>query len=611
MGLLRVIDAGLLATVQDLGRPGHAHIGVPVGGAVDPLSLRIGNRLVGNPDGAAAIELTLTGGRFEFEHDAVVALVGGRFEAAVRDLSGRARRTDHGMTIPVRPGEHIVIDRNSEGARTYLCIAGGISVPSVLGSASTHLGAGFGGVEGRGLRRGDRIEFGTPPNAPLTGQTRVVGSHVVQALAPRCSIRAVQTPRAASIAPSSLAAFWSAEFRVAQSSNRVGVRLEGGLAPSARPSDGRMTTEGMTWGAVQFPPDGNPIILLCDHPTTGGYPVVACVASVDFPALGQLRPGDTVRFEQVSRSEALGLGIRREDDLNRHFPSPHDPGRAQLFPGERGSRVRSETINRTGCSRTGARRAASIDLNADLGESSEPARLAIDRDLLKIVTSANVACGELGHAGDERTMSEIVGESLARGVAIGAHPGYPDRPNFGRVAMNLAPEQVEATVRDQLTALAAVAAARGRHIEHVKPHGALYHAANLSPAIAAAIARAAEGFGESIVLVGQARSLALEVWRSMGFATAAEAFADRRYEDDGTLRARSHPGALISDPAQAAAQAVQIAVNHRVVTESGREVDLHAQTICIHSDTPGALAAARVVRSALESAGVEIRALVC
>src|SRR5271165_277962 len=177
-----------------------------------------------------------------------------------------------------------------------------------------------------------------------------------------------------------------------------------------------------------------------------------------------------------------------------------------------------------------------IDINADLGESGESLANGTDFELMRFVTSANIACG--GHAGDEHTMRETVRIAQQLNVAVGAHPGYPDRDNFGRIESPLSLAEIEATVRDQIAALAAIARPLGVELVHCKPHGALYHAANKSADVAAAIGRAVLASDEQLVMVGQAGSQMLTVWQSMGLTSVAEAFADRAYEPDGILRKR-------------------------------------------------------------------------
>jgi UPF0271 protein len=248
-----------------------------------------------------------------------------------------------------------------------------------------------------------------------------------------------------------------------------------------------------------------------------------------------------------------------------------------------------------------------IDINADLGESEVSLANGADFELMRYITSANIACG--GHAGNERTMRETVIAAKKLNVAVGAHPGYPDRDNFGRLESPMAAEEIEASVRDQIAALAAVAASLGVKLVHCKPHGALYHSANKSVEIAAAIGRAVLESDEQLIMVGQAGSSTLTLWESMGLTCAAEAFADRAYEPDGKLRKRTLPGALLDDPAKAARQAWGIATRRIAVATDGSELKVAADTICIHSDTPGSVTIAHAVNERLKLGGVRLRAL--
>ena len=248
-----------------------------------------------------------------------------------------------------------------------------------------------------------------------------------------------------------------------------------------------------------------------------------------------------------------------------------------------------------------------IDINADLGEFIESLLNGSDFQLMRYITSANVACG--GHAGDEHTMGETLIAAKKLGVAVGAHPGYPDRANFGRVEVSLLPEEIEAVVHNQIVALKKIADSLDMPLVHAKPHGALYHAATKNRKVALAIGSAVKAVNPQFLMVGQADSPALEAWHSMGLRCAAEAFADRAYEPDGTLRKRTLPGALLDDPVRAAQQAVDIAVGRKVVTTDGSELPVEANTICIHSDTPGSAAIAREVNQRLKAAGVLLRAL--
>lgn len=245
-----------------------------------------------------------------------------------------------------------------------------------------------------------------------------------------------------------------------------------------------------------------------------------------------------------------------------------------------------------------------IDINSDLGESEETLANGSDFELMRYITSANVACG--GHAGDERMMRETIRMAKQLNVTVGAHPGYPDRANFGRIESPMSAAEIEATVRDQIAALEEIATALEVALVHCKPHGALYHAANKSAEVAAAIGRAVLESDEQLIMVGQAGSSTLTLWGSMGLTCAAEAFADRAYEPDGILRKRTLPGALLETPGDAARQAVNIAARNLAVATDGSELRITAQTVCIHSDTPGSAAIARAVNEALKHAGVKI-----
>lgn len=248
-----------------------------------------------------------------------------------------------------------------------------------------------------------------------------------------------------------------------------------------------------------------------------------------------------------------------------------------------------------------------IDLNCDMGEI--PAYIAdgTQESLMRSITSVNIACG--GHAGDENTMKATIAQALDWNLAIGAHPGYPDRANFGRITMPLSLDQVEQTIYDQVRALAAIAATFATAMVHVKPHGAIYNDAVNRPDLARAIANGVARFSKEVVLVGLAGSPMLDEFRKAGFRVAAEAFADRLYEPDGTLRSRKFEDALIRDPEKAGAQALRIARKQGVISSSGSTVAIDAETICIHGDTPGAPKIAEAVAKALQENGVTLHPL--
>lgn len=291
---VEILEPGLLTSVQDaIGRRAWRHLGVPAGGAADAWSARLANRLVGNPDAAALLEITLLGPTLRLATAARVALVG-RFEATVDGLpfpphAGRLLRA--GSTIRIGEGED---------ARGYLAFGGGIAVEPVLGSASTDLRTGFGGHEGRALRAGDRLGLGDPSDTPPMRWT---------AAPPTGPIRIVAGPHADRLAPGVLeATAWTVSSR----SDRTGVRLEGLPLPSAGTE---VPSMGLPAGAIQVPPDGLPIVALADRPVTGGYQVPAVVIGADVGRVARLRPGDELRLASVSLEEAREALRRAEAAL--------------------------------------------------------------------------------------------------------------------------------------------------------------------------------------------------------------------------------------------------------------------------------------------------------
>lgn len=293
---LTILEPGLLTTVQDLGRPRYRSSGVPSGGAADSMSARLANLVVGNPETAAVLEFTLVGPRIRFETPSVVALAGSLF-------SGYP---------PLRPlvmqgGDVLALGHAEAGCRGYLAVAGGIEVPPVLGSRCTYLPANFGGFSGRPLQPGDRLAAGKPAHLPR-GRHWSLAPDLLP-LPPRagsCCIRFIP----AADQPTGAAAFSSRSFRVTARSDRMGLRLSGSLSPCQ--SDG--ISRAVLPGAIQLPPDGNPILLLADAQTIGGYAVLGQVITADLPLAGQLRPGSTVRFEPTTIATAHRL-LRQQHEL--------------------------------------------------------------------------------------------------------------------------------------------------------------------------------------------------------------------------------------------------------------------------------------------------------
>ena len=305
MTLIQVQAPGLLTTVQDLGREGFGPLGVSPSGAADAISLRLGNRLVGNPEGAAGLEMTLLGGTFLFPHGGVIALTGSDFGATLDAAAV-------GLYTPVeaKAGQTLRVGPTRTGARCYLCVQGGIAVTPLLGSASTHLLSGLGGYEGRALRQGDVLQTGLT-TSPFAKKT--VAARALERLSPRKRLRVTPGPQSRSFPESSLQQFYAGTYRVAEDSNRMGLRLEG--QPIAQDSSGEMITEGVSLGAIQITAGGLPIILFVEQQTTGGYAKIANVISADLHSLGQLRPRDEIRFEGVDWETARALLLEQEQLL--------------------------------------------------------------------------------------------------------------------------------------------------------------------------------------------------------------------------------------------------------------------------------------------------------
>jgi antagonist of KipI len=287
---IAVIQPGLFTTIQDLGRPGHRAAGVPLSGAADPVSLRLANLLVGNPPGAAAIECTLLGPTLRFEPETIVAVVGAEFPGF-----------PPGVATRVPAGTELVLGHATRGCRGYLAVAGGIEGEPVLGSRSTLVVAGIGGLAGRPLRAGDRLAVGMPAARRMGGVTAEPrsGRPELPARGRPCPLRIIPGEHAAAIQ----AGAWARTFRTSSRSDRMGVRLEGEPLAGAA-AGGSATSVAVFPGTVQVPPDGQPIVLLADAQTIGGYPVLGQVIAADLPLAAQLRPGDDVRFLPVAVDEA-------------------------------------------------------------------------------------------------------------------------------------------------------------------------------------------------------------------------------------------------------------------------------------------------------------------
>jgi antagonist of KipI len=301
---VRVVLGGPSTTVQDLGRRGLQHEGVPEGGAMDTVAARIANLLVGNEENAALLESTLAGPALLFSNAAIVALGGGDFGAT---LDGEPVAPWH--AFPVRPGATLALGNARSGCRAYIAIAGGIDVPVVLGSRSTCMPARFGGFEGRPLRAGDVLRVN---DTALPHLRRALAA----ALRPvhATTVRLIAGEHQPLLDEASRDALFGDALRVSSRSDRMGYRLAGATLRLREPIE--LLSAGVTNGTLQLPPGGEPILLMADHQTTGGYPVLGHVAAVDLGSVAQLRPGDPIRFAEISLDDAQRLYLERERSLD-------------------------------------------------------------------------------------------------------------------------------------------------------------------------------------------------------------------------------------------------------------------------------------------------------
>jgi len=293
--MMEVLHAGLCDLVMGAARPGFGALGVPAGGASDPAALAAANALVGNSADAAGLEMTLAGPMLRFPQGATVALTGAPF-MATRSCGAPVVWNE---TLVLAPGETLTIGRVASGCRCWLAVQGGLMVPQVLGSYSTFLPAGFGGYMGRALQAGDALTLGAQ-----TGEVHLLRATPPVFDYPHDRLRVVAGPQAVGFEDAGLAAFFSSHYQITAATDRRGLRLAG---PVVTYAGGELLSQGVLPGAIQAPPDGQPIILGWDGPATGGYPVIAVVITADLASLAQLKPGDTLQFEtiEVERARAL------------------------------------------------------------------------------------------------------------------------------------------------------------------------------------------------------------------------------------------------------------------------------------------------------------------
>ena len=309
--MLEVIAPGLLSTVQDAGRAGYADLGVPSAGACDPHALAVANLLLDNPPDAPALEITIAGPAFSVGNTCVVGLAGADLGAY---LVGVERPLVPGGAYLLRGGETLAFAGEAAGSRAYLALPGGIAVPPVLGSASTYLAGGFGGLDGRPLRAGDVLrpahggDFHAagrrwPAPSAFSPFPEREGGRGVRPVAPP-TVRVVPGPHGDHFTPDALETLIAATWEVGPQSDRMGLRLCGPVLAHSAPARADLVSQGIVWGALQVPADGQPIALLADHQTVGGYPVLAVAIRADWPLLAQLPPGAPVRFALTTIAEA-------------------------------------------------------------------------------------------------------------------------------------------------------------------------------------------------------------------------------------------------------------------------------------------------------------------
>lgn len=319
---ITVLKPGMLSTLQDGGRYGFQHLGVPVSGAMDFFSHRIANILADNKSDEATLEITLRGPRLRFERDALIALCGADLSPTIDGVIA-----PEGKAVRVQAGAVLDFGDSVAGCRAYLAIHGGFDVPVVMGSRSTYDSARIGGLDGRALRRGDVLSPGNAKSSAYPGLARALAASKRSFAAPKWAVnqhieklgRSLQIVRILAgrhwdAFPHAARALLTAqEFRVASDSNRMGCRLEGPGIVAGGPTE--ILSEAVTFGTIQIPPSGKPIVLMADRPTVGGYPKIAEVPTVDLHLLAQLRPGDRLRFELVSLAQAQALWLKREQEI--------------------------------------------------------------------------------------------------------------------------------------------------------------------------------------------------------------------------------------------------------------------------------------------------------
>jgi antagonist of KipI len=318
---IKVQKAGLLTTVQDLGRYGFQKQGMVVSGAMDSCALRLANLLVGNAPHEAALEITLMGPSLLFLQDCLIALAGANLSPKLNGQSAPLHRP-----IFLRKGTLLEFGTPAQGCRAYLAVAGGFDVSLVMGSAATYARAAVGGWQGRALQKDDELPLKGmsleqlhfwqqkgPAQEPFLVSKWGVSSEQLPPYAQNPAVRVVPGPEYGLFSENAQETFWQAAFKVSNASDRMGYRLEGPTLPLSQPVE--LLSSAVTFGTVQVPANGNPIILMAEHQTTGGYPRIGQIISADLPVLAQVRPGSAIRFQQVSLAQAHELYYQQERTL--------------------------------------------------------------------------------------------------------------------------------------------------------------------------------------------------------------------------------------------------------------------------------------------------------
>jgi urea carboxylase len=315
---IEVLKPGALSLLQDLGRYGWQHFGVVVGGAMDEWSHRCANALLGNVEDEATLEVTLMGPSLVFREPQVIALCGANLSARIGEADVPLNRA-----LLVRAGARLDFGKRIDGMRAYLAVRGGFAVSPVMDSRSTYVRGALGGFQGRALKKGDVLEIASAGVAAAElarlGERDFIALHRPDVVAPLCApqtsghVRVTAGQQWDLFTEASQNAFTQTDFTISPQSDRMGFRLEGPVLERRHPME--MISEGVAFGTVQVPPNGQPIVLMADRQTTGGYPKIACVASVDLPLLAQLAPQQALRFEPISLEAAQGLYLDRERAL--------------------------------------------------------------------------------------------------------------------------------------------------------------------------------------------------------------------------------------------------------------------------------------------------------